>query len=259
MAIETEFGPVLTVEAHPWGRGEAAFMIGFAVFVSLVGVPIAASILTSGRAASRGEAVAAVAAALLTLVAGPSVVVAAVREFPRGTWRLDAEGVTHSTRRRMRQIRWKDVEWVRWRSDVVTLKGGGKCVRVTLGYIEEPAWSAVHARLEATLGKEFDLYRHPVPDAFDAVEPAWLRPVLRAARVVILGVVLGAALAGLAYWIGTRYPEKDDHFPQMAVMGLLACLLIPSGLWIIRVMERTNPTWRRRCVKPPAADLLDPW
>ena len=255
MEIETDFGPVLNVEARSWGRGEVAFGIGFTVFVSLFGVPIAASIFTREPAANRGEAVATVAAALVTLVAGPRLAVGTAREFPGGAWRLDSEGESHSTRRG--RSRWKDIERVCCRAGMVKLQGGGTCVRVTLGWFNEPAWSAVRARLEATLGKDFDLYRHPVPDVFDAVEPAWLRRVLRGLPAGILGVVIGAALAGFAYWIGTRYPEKEDDFPNMAVLGLLGCLVAASGLWIARVEERINPSWRRRCGKPAAGDLAE--
>lgn len=256
--MDRTYEGALTIRTRPAARWEPYIWVVLAVVY--LGYGFAGVVLILARVEARGPGF--VSAVLLAgafwTVSGPLVMLASHRSTPRGSWRIDAEGITYrSTRGVTLSLDWGDVEKVRWGLHPgVALVGGRTTLYVPLSLVAEPGRSEALARLEALLGSDFDLTRRTSPDALDGTEPAWFVTTLRVVRVVAVGSAFAAAFLGSLLLVSVRYPGRGawQVMTLLLAWGVLGVALI----WVDGRKERElNPTWRPRLVKRTKPDPLD--
>jgi hypothetical protein len=134
----------LVVKSRPVSRGEATLLIvTFSVMTAL-------SLVLSAGACRQAWPEGPANVIPVALVGGscvliwPAIAVLAYWDPPRGTWRLDGDGVSlHPTRGTPVAVRWKEVEWVKWGGLRVVLQDGRRTLRLPFDVIDEPARSSL--------------------------------------------------------------------------------------------------------------------
>ena len=248
------------VETRPPKRWEPCFWVALAVVYVGSGFVAVFMTLTRDKSLGTGAVIAVILMGTFWCLSGPGLILVAHRRTPRGSWRIDADGITYrSTRGKTRSLRWSEVEKVCWRFDHgVAFVGGRTQLFLPLSIVDEPARSATRARLETILGSDFDLTHHPLPDPLDDVEPAWLAWSLRIARLAALSLGITAALMGSMFLIFVRYPERGA-WQVMAFLWVWLGLFAVTAWQLGRTERDVNPTWRARLVKGAKTDPWDDW
>src|SRR5689334_14983194 len=108
---------VLVVDSRPRSRGEMLFLaVSSGLLIpGLFAVAVWACIAEWPRSPA-AAVTAAVYGAIFAVVVWPSAILSDFRDSPRGTWRLDGDGISFTPRRGPTvALRWKAIERVRWR------------------------------------------------------------------------------------------------------------------------------------------------
>jgi hypothetical protein len=165
--------------------------------------------------------------------------------YPRGAWRLSAEGVEFQPLRGTgKYLAWSDVEAASWGPELIRLRGAGTVIRLHLWYAPSSVQSAARAIVENRLDPR--VLPPPAASATAVTVRRWMRRIAKKSLIplsIIAIFVVGIALLGhfdpSDEWVAAR-----RSWVIVSWFGLLAW-------WVLTLRKMERESWRSRRAPSP--------